>query len=77
MGRKAKVGDPRSGGTSGAGRDHWTACQSVLLAGGGVKGGQAFGATDQRAEHPVARTVARVNRVSGGGQARMASIAFP
>jgi uncharacterized protein (DUF1501 family) len=58
MGRKAKVGDPRSGGTSGAGRDHWTACQSVLLAGGGVKGGQVFGATDQRAEYPDQNPVA-------------------
>src|SRR5262249_41124402 len=24
MGRKPKIGDPRSGGVSGAGRDHWT-----------------------------------------------------
>jgi uncharacterized protein (DUF1501 family) len=28
------------------GRDHYPACSSVLLAGGGVKGGQAVGATD-------------------------------
>jgi hypothetical protein len=28
------------------GRDHFPACSSVLLAGGGVKGGQAVGATD-------------------------------
>jgi uncharacterized protein (DUF1501 family) len=66
MGRKPKVGDPRSGGTSGAGRDHWTACQSVLLAGGGIKGGQVYGTSDARAEYPkddvvgpehIARTV--------------------
>jgi len=66
MGRKPKIGDPRSGGVSGAGRDHWTACQSVLLAGGGIRGGQVFGATDKRAEYPdqnpvtpehIARTV--------------------
>jgi hypothetical protein len=31
MGRKPKIGDPRSGGPSGAGRDHWTHCQSVIL----------------------------------------------
>jgi hypothetical protein len=30
MGRKPKIGDPRSGGPGGAGRDHWTACQSVV-----------------------------------------------
>jgi hypothetical protein len=52
MGRKPKIGDPRSGGISGAGRDHWTACQSVLLAGGGIRGGQVFGASDKFAEYP-------------------------
>ncbi len=52
MGRKPKIGDLRSGGTSGAGRDHWTACQSVLLAGGGIRGGQIFGSSDKRAEFP-------------------------
>jgi len=53
MGRKPKVGDPRSGGKSGAGRDHWTACMSVLLAGGGVQGSQVYGKTDARAEYPA------------------------
>src|SRR5262245_25045930 len=58
MGRKPKVGDPRSGGPGGAGRDHWTACQSVLLAGGGIRGGQVFGTTDRRAEYPNENPVA-------------------
>jgi hypothetical protein len=53
MGRKPKIGDPRSGGKGGAGRDHWTACQSVLLAGGGIRGGQVFGSSDKRAEYPA------------------------
>lgn len=52
MGRKPKIGDPRSGGVTGAGRDHWTACQSVLLAGGGIQGGQVFGSTDKFGEYP-------------------------
>lgn len=52
MGRKPKIGDPRSGGAGGAGRDHWTHCQSVLMAGGGVRGGQTFGTTDRYAEYP-------------------------
>lgn len=52
MGRKPKIGDPRSGGVNGAGRDHWTHSQSILLAGGGVKGGQAYGTTDRYAEFP-------------------------
>src|SRR5262245_47765433 len=58
MGRKPRVGDPRSGGLGGAGRDHWTACQSVLLAGGGVRGGQVFGSSDRRAEFPFDNPVA-------------------
>jgi hypothetical protein len=58
MGRKPKIGDPRSGGPGGAGRDHWTACQSVLLAGGGIRGGQTFGTSDKRAEYPADNPVA-------------------
>ncbi len=57
MGRKPKVGDPRSGGKTGAGRDHWTACQSVVLAGGGIQGGQVYGKTDEHAEYPVEQVV--------------------
>jgi hypothetical protein len=53
MGRRPKIGDPRSGGTSGAGRDHWTHCMSVLLAGGGIRGGQVYGSSDRRAEYPA------------------------
>lgn len=58
MGRRPKIGDPRSGGAGGAGRDHWTACQSVLLAGGGIQGGQVFGTSDKRAEYPADNPVA-------------------
>ena len=57
MGRKPRIGDPRSGGTTGAGRDHWTHCLSVLLAGGGIRGGQTFGTSDKRAEYPADRRV--------------------
>jgi hypothetical protein len=53
MGRKPRIGDPRSSGSSGNGRDHWTHCLSVLLAGGGVRGGQTHGASDRRAEYPA------------------------
>jgi len=61
MGRKPKIGDPRSGGGKGAGRDHWTACQSVVLAGGGIQGGQVFGATDKLAEYPVEQVMGPEN----------------
>jgi hypothetical protein len=30
-----------------AGRDHWPACYSALLAGGGVRGGMAYGSSDR------------------------------
>lgn len=52
MGRTPKIGDPRSGGVSGAGRDHWTHCQSVLMAGGGIRGGQTYGSSDRLGEYP-------------------------
>lgn len=52
MGRKPLVGDPRSGGKAGAGRDHWTACMSVLMAGGGIQGGRVYGGTDKHAAYP-------------------------
>jgi hypothetical protein len=34
------------------GRDHWGACQSVVLAGGGIQGGQVYGASDRIAAYP-------------------------
>jgi hypothetical protein len=53
MGRQPRIGDPRSGGQGGAGRDHWTHCLSVLMAGGGVRGGQVYGASDRFGEYPA------------------------
>lgn len=40
-----------------AGRDHWGACQSVVLAGGGIKGGQIYGASDRIAAYPTENAV--------------------
>jgi uncharacterized protein (DUF1501 family) len=39
------------------GRDHWGNAISVLLAGGGLKGGQVVGRTNDKAEHPVERAL--------------------
>jgi hypothetical protein len=36
-----------------AGRDHWSQCQTVILAGGGVKRGVVIGASDATASVPV------------------------
>lgn len=40
-----------------AGRDHWGPCQSVVLAGGGVRGGQVYGASDKIAAYPTEKPV--------------------
>jgi hypothetical protein len=39
------------------GRDHWNFCYSLLLAGGGVKGGHVFGASDRIGGRPSANPV--------------------
>ncbi len=38
-----------------AGRDHWPQCQTVLMAGGGVRGGQVYGASDPGGAYPKDR----------------------
>ncbi len=53
MGRTPKIGDPRSGGVAGAGRDHWTHCLTDVMAGGGIRGGQTYGASDRLGEYPA------------------------
>ena len=75
MGRTPRIGDVRSGGAKGAGRDHWTSCMSVLFAGGGIQGGQTYGTSDRVAAYPadhpvgpedVALTVAHAMGVADG-----------
>ena len=39
------------------GRDHWPGCYSVLLAGGGIRGGQLVGASDAIGAYPKERPV--------------------
>jgi hypothetical protein len=41
-----------------AGRDHWGACQSAVLAGGGIRGGQVYGSSDAQAAYPRSNPVA-------------------
>lgn len=40
-----------------AGRDHWAPCNSVVLAGGGIGGGQVYGASDRIAAYPTLKPV--------------------
>ena len=39
------------------GRDHWPDCYTVLLAGGGIKGGSVFGASDSMGAFPASDPV--------------------
>jgi hypothetical protein len=41
---------PRINGT--AGRDHWPHCYSVILAGGGIRGGALYGSSDKLGAYP-------------------------
>jgi len=46
---------------SSAGREHHPRCYSGLLAGGGVRGGQVYGASDRIAEYPADKPIAPQN----------------
>lgn len=50
MGRTPKV-------NKGAGRDHWSFCYSVVLAGAGIRGGQVYGSSDRAAAYPSTNPV--------------------
>ena len=56
FGRTPKMNDGGNGGPPGSmgtpGRDHWGNAMSVLIAGGGVKGGRLIGSMDAKAERP-------------------------
>ncbi len=43
------------------GRNHYGACFSAVVAGGGFAGGRVLGASDERGEHPVVRPVTPVD----------------
>jgi len=39
------------------GRDHWPPCQSIVMAGAGIRGGQVYGASDKNAAYPIENPV--------------------
>jgi hypothetical protein len=41
----------------GAGRDHWSFCYSIVMAGGGIRGGQVYGSSDRSAAYPSTNPV--------------------
>jgi hypothetical protein len=40
-----------------AGRDHWSFCYSVMLAGAGIRGGQVYGSSDRTGSYPSTNPV--------------------
>jgi hypothetical protein len=50
MGRTPKI-------NGNGGRDHWTFCYSVVLAGAGIRGGSVYGASDAHAAYIKDRPV--------------------
>jgi uncharacterized protein (DUF1501 family) len=58
FGRTPKIGQRNSDAGAGRdGRDHWPNCFSTVLAGGGIKGGQVYGSSDQHAAFPASNAV--------------------
>jgi hypothetical protein len=59
FGRTPKLGQiTSSAGADRGGRDHWPHCYSILLAGGGIRGGAVYGASDKHAAYPAQDPVA-------------------
>uniref|UniRef100_A0A7C4QNV6 DUF1501 domain-containing protein n=1 Tax=Schlesneria paludicola TaxID=360056 RepID=A0A7C4QNV6_9PLAN len=62
FGRTPRVGQRNSDAGAGAdGRDHWPNCFTTVLAGGGVRGGMVYGASDRFAAYPAADPVLPVD----------------
>ena len=52
FGRSPKIGAPTTNNVGPGGRDHWPSCYTALVAGGGVRGGQAYGESDRFGAYP-------------------------
>jgi uncharacterized protein (DUF1501 family) len=66
FGRTPRVGQSVPGGAGAGkdGRDHWAGCFTSVLAGGGVRGGTVYGASDAHAAYPAKDPVAPVDLVA-------------
>src|SRR5262249_52700484 len=53
FGRAPPAGRPIMNSRGPGGRDHWSSCFSIVLAGGGVRGGQVVGRSDARGSFPA------------------------
>jgi uncharacterized protein (DUF1501 family) len=57
FGRSPKIGAPTTNNVGPGGRDHWPSCYTCLLAGGGVKAGAVYGASDRLGAYPQSNAV--------------------
>jgi hypothetical protein len=62
FGRTPKIGQVNSDAGAGAdGRDHWPNCFTSVIAGGGIRGGMVYGASDRHAAFPANNATAPVD----------------
>jgi hypothetical protein len=52
FGRSPKIGAPTTNNVGPGGRDHWPECYTAFIAGGGVRPGQIYGASDRNGAYP-------------------------
>jgi hypothetical protein len=52
FGRSPRLGSPTTNNVGPGGRDHWPACYTCLVAGGGVRGGRVYGESDRYGAYP-------------------------
>jgi uncharacterized protein (DUF1501 family) len=52
FGRSPRIGAQTTNNVGPGGRDHWPSCYTCLLAGGGVRPGQVYGASDRNGAYP-------------------------
>ena len=65
FGRTPRVGQRNSDAGAGRdGRDHWPGCFTSVLAGGGIRGGMVYGASDKHAAYPATDPVAPADLIS-------------
>jgi hypothetical protein len=57
FGRSPRIGAPTTNNVGPGGRDHWPSCYTCLLAGGGIPGGQVYGASDRYGAFPERQPV--------------------
>lgn len=65
FGRTPKIGQVNSDAGAGKdGRDHWPNCFTSVLAGGGIRGGVVYDASDRHAAYPAANPVPPVDLIA-------------